>query len=108
MYFSFNHNLEEMKNTTCIEKCPEFDTVTYILTFTEKVLRLYNEKNAFCLKMGVLLGLKINDLGRKMGCFFVQNPRKEVFFKIGYERGIFFFFFFFFFFGGGTYYSSRF
>ena len=38
MYLSFNHNLEVMKNTTYIEKCLEFDAVTYILTFTKRVL----------------------------------------------------------------------
>ena len=36
MYLSFNYNLEVMKNTTYIEKCLEFDAVTYILTFTKK------------------------------------------------------------------------
>ena len=38
MYLSFNHNLEVMTNTMYIEKCLEFDAVTYILTFTRRVL----------------------------------------------------------------------
>ena len=45
MYLSFNHNLKVMKNTTYIEKCIEFDAVTYILTITKGYFSLYDEKN---------------------------------------------------------------
>ena len=38
MYLSFNHNLEVMINTTSVEKCLELDVVTYMYTFTERVL----------------------------------------------------------------------
>ena len=37
MYFSFNYDLEVMKNTTYIEKCLQFNAVTYIRTFTKRV-----------------------------------------------------------------------
>ena len=58
-----------------IEKCLEFDTV--IPNSQKGQAILYNEKgNAFCLKGGVLLGLKISDFGWKRGVFFIQNPRR--------------------------------
>ena len=45
---------------------------------------LYNEnKIAFALKRGVLLGLKISDFGWKRGVFLAQNPRKVFFLKLG-------------------------
>ena len=47
MYLSFNHNLEVMKNTTYIEKCLEFDGVTYILTSQKGYCSLYYQKKRF-------------------------------------------------------------
>ena len=88
MYLSFNHNLKVMENTTHIEKCIEFDAVTYILTITKGYFSLYDEKIAFCLKRGVLLSLKISDFDWKRGVFSSKIREKGVFFKLGYERGI--------------------
>ena len=51
MYLGFYNNLEVMKNTTFIEKCLEFDAVTYILTFTKEYFSLYYEtKSCFAKK----------------------------------------------------------
>ena len=78
-----------MKNTTYIEKCLEFDVVTYILTFTKRVLSLILLKNRLLLKKGCFIGRQNQRFCLKKACFFfVQNPRKGVFFKLGYERGI--------------------
>ena len=65
-----------MKNSTYIEKCIEFDAVTYTLIITKGYFSLYDEKIAFCLKRGVLLSLKISDFDWKRVGFFVQNPQK--------------------------------
>ena len=59
-----------MKNITYIEKSLEFDTV--ILIFTKGYSILYNEKG------GVLLGLKISDVGWKV--FFFRPESAKSFF----------------------------
>ena len=88
MYLRFNHDLEVMKNTTYIEKCLEFDAIIYIIIFTKMYCSLYYDKIAFCLRRGVLLGLKISDFGCKRGVFLFKIREKGVFFKLGYGRGI--------------------
>ena len=61
----------------------------HILSLSQKgYCSLYYEKIVFCLKRGVLLGLKISDFGWKRGDFFTKIREKGVFFKLGYERGI--------------------
>ena len=77
MYLSFNNNLKVMKNMTYIEKCIEFDAVTYILTITKRYFSLYDEKIAFCFKKkGCFIEPQSQRFRLKKGCFFVQNPRK--------------------------------
>ena len=78
MYLSFNHNLEVMKNTTYIEKCLEFDAVTYILTFMKKgYCSLYCEKIAFCLKRGVILGASKSAISVEKRVFFRPKSAKR-------------------------------
>ena len=74
IYLSFNHNIELMKNTTYIEKCLEFDAVTYILTFTKKgTLAYITKKISFCLKKGCFIGPENQRCRLKKGCFFRPN-----------------------------------
>ena len=66
-----------MKNTTYIEKCLEYDVVTYILTFTKRVLYLiFRKKIAFWIKKRCFIGHQNQRFRLKKGCFFFQNPRK--------------------------------
>ena len=88
MYLSFNHNLKVMKNTTYIEKCNEFDAVTYILTITKGYFSLYEETNPVLLKKGCFIEPQNQRFRLKKWCFFIQIREKGVFFKLGYERGI--------------------
>ena len=78
-----------MKNTTYKENVL---SLIQLFHFHKKgYFFLYVEKNAFYLKRGVLLALKISDFGWK-GLFLVvfssKIREKGVFFKLGYERGI--------------------
>ena len=87
MYLSFNHSLEVMKNTAYIKNVFSLMQL-HIFSISQKgYCSLCYERVAFCLKRGVLLGLKISDFGWKRGVF-VQFPRKGMFLKLGYERGI--------------------
>ena len=80
MYFSFNHNLEVMKNMTYIEKCLEFDAVTYILTFTKNDTLTYITKKSRLFKKGVFYWASKSEISVEKGVFFfVQNPRKGMF-----------------------------
>ena len=65
-----------------------FDTMN--LGFTKKGILCYITKIElrFAFKRGVLLDLKISDFGWKSGVFLVQNSRKGVFSKLGYEHVI--------------------
>ena len=63
--------------------------VTYILTFTKKGTVAYITKNRFLLKIGVFYWASKSTISVEKGVFFSSNIReKEVFFKLGYERGI--------------------
>ena len=75
MYLSFNYNSKVMKNMTYIEKCLEFDAVTYILTITKRYLsiydeKIYDEKIAFCLKRGVFYWASKSAISVEKGVFF--------------------------------------
>ena len=74
MYFSFNHNLKVMKNTTYIENCFEFDAVTYILTSTENGTVAYiTEKSRFAWRGVFYWASKSAILVEKRGEGFVWN-----------------------------------
>ena len=90
MHLSFIHNLEAMKYTPYIEKCFEFDAVTYILTFTKRYFSLHHEKFAFWFKKGCLIRPQNQRFRLKKGWgFFSSQIREKVFLiKLGYERGI--------------------
>ena len=61
----------------------------HIFSLSQKgYLSLYYQKSHFDYKKIFLLGLEFGDFVWKRGVFFAQNPRKGVFFKLGYERGI--------------------
>ena len=80
-----------MKNTTYIEKCLEFDAVTYVLTFPKSGTVAYNtKKNRILLKKGVFYWASKSVISVEKGvCFFrPKYAKKGVFFKLGYERGI--------------------
>ena len=77
MYLSFNHILEVMENTTYIDKCFEFDVVTYILTFAKRVLYLTLRKNRVLLKKGCFIGRQNQRFCLKQGCFFRPKSAKR-------------------------------
>ena len=77
MYLSFNHILEVMKNTTYIEKCLEFDVVTYILTFTKRILYLTLRKNRVLLKKGVFYWASKSAILLEKGVFFRPKSAKR-------------------------------
>ena len=84
MYLSFNHNLEVMKNTTYIEKCLEFDVVTYILIFTKRVHYLTLRKNRVLLKKGCFIERQNQRFRLKKGCFFrPKSAKRGYFFNLG-------------------------
>ena len=70
-----SRNIKRIKNTIYIERYFEFDTI--ILAFIKKML-LYHiqRKNAFCLKRGVLLDLKISYFGLNRCGFFRPESAK--------------------------------
>ena len=81
MHLSFIHNLEAMKYTPYIEKCFEFDAVTYILTFTKRYFSLHHEKFAFWFKKGCLIRPQNQRfrLKKGWGFFSSQIPGKGFF-----------------------------
>ena len=77
MFKWFCTNVKVMKNTTYIEKCIEFDAVTYILTITKGYFSLYDEKNRVLLKKGCFIEPQNQRFRLKKGCFFSSKIRQK-------------------------------
>ena len=75
MYFIFNHTLEAMKNTTCIEieQCLEFDTV--ISTFIGKGILYQITKKHVLLKGVCFIGPQNQRFRLKMCSFLPQSAK---------------------------------
>ena len=84
---SLSHTLEVMKNTTYIEKSPEFEKLSSLSQ--QRYFTLYNEKTSFALKKGVFHWASKSAISIEKGVHFSSGIlEKGVFFKLGYEHGI--------------------